>query len=144
MQACKVVKRSSLAKPILKQKLMTELMIHRQLKHPSICHFQHFFEDKDNIYMLLELCPYESLLELLKRRIRLHELEVQYFSIQLISAFKYLKTNKIIHRDLKPANILLGHDLNVKISDFGISAKLNFSGERRSTHCGTPNYMAPE
>ncbi len=55
-----------------------------------------------------------------------------------------MRANKIIHRDLKPANILLGHNLDVKITDFGLSAKLNFVGERRNTHCGTPNYMAPE
>lgn len=82
--------------------------------------------------------------ELLKRRKRIHELEVQCFSLQLVSALKYMRANKIIHRDLKPANILLGHNLDVKISDFGLSAKLNFVGERRNTHCGTPNYMAPE
>jgi serine/threonine protein kinase len=45
---------------------------------------------------------------------------------------------------LKPGNILLGTKLEVKIADFGLAAKLKFIGERRSTICGTPNFMAPE
>jgi serine/threonine protein kinase len=45
---------------------------------------------------------------------------------------------------LKPGNILLGHNLEVKIADFGLAAKLKFAGERRQTVCGTPNFMSPE
>lgn len=52
--------------------------------------------------------------------------------------------NLIIHWDLKPGNLLLGHNLDIKVGDFGLAAKINFAGERRSTTCGTPNYMAPE
>jgi serine/threonine protein kinase len=45
---------------------------------------------------------------------------------------------------LKPGNILLGHNLEAKIADFGLAAQLKFNGERRTSVCGTPNYMAPE
>jgi serine/threonine protein kinase len=50
----------------------------------------------------------------------------------------------IIHRDLKLGNLLLGNNLEIKVGDFGLSAKLKFAGERRKSTCGTPNYMAPE
>ena len=34
--------------------------------------------------------------------------------------------------------------MEVKIGDFGLAAKLEFTGERKRTICGTPNYIAPE
>jgi len=55
-----------------------------------------------------------------------------------------LHNNRIIHRDLKLGNIFLGKDLQVKLGDFGLAAKLEFEGEKKRTICGTPNYIAPE
>jgi serine/threonine protein kinase len=49
-----------------------------------------------------------------------------------------------VHRDLKLANLLLGHNIEVKIGDFSLAAKLNFKGERRTSICGSAAYMAPE
>ena len=54
--ACKVVQKSSLTKSRAKQKLMSEIKIHRSLKHQYVCQFQHFFEDAENVYILLEIC----------------------------------------------------------------------------------------
>ncbi len=34
--------------------------------------------------------------------------------------------------------------MQLKIGDFGLAAKLEFTGEKRKTICGTPNYLAPE
>jgi polo-like kinase 1 len=55
---------------------MSEIKIHRSLHHNNIVGFEHFFEDVENVYILLELCQNQSLNELLRRRKRLHELEV--------------------------------------------------------------------
>ena len=56
----------------------------------------------------------------------------------------YLHQRLIIHRDLKLSNLLLDNQQRVKLSDFGLAAKLQAPGERRKTLCGTPNYIAPE
>jgi serine/threonine protein kinase len=55
---------------------MSEIKIHRGLRHPNICSFKHFFDDKDHIYMILEMCHNETMHELLVRRKRLTELEI--------------------------------------------------------------------
>jgi polo-like kinase 1 len=82
--------------------------------------------------------------ELLKRRKRLHELEVQCYTVQIINALKYLHSHRIIHRDLKLGNLFLNDKMEIKLGDFGLATKLDFDGEKKRTICGTPNYIAPE
>jgi polo-like kinase 1 len=82
--------------------------------------------------------------ELLKRRKRLHELEVKCYTQQVINALKYLHSHRVIHRDLKLGNLFLNDKMQIKLGDFGLATKLDFDGEKKRTICGTPNYIAPE
>lgn len=142
--AAKIIQKSTLTKSRAKQKLMSEIKIHRSLHHPNIVGFEHFFEDAENVYILLELCSNQSMNELLRRRKRLHELEVQCYLMQMISALKYLHSHRVIHRDMKLGNLFINDKMEIKIGDFGLATKLEFDGERKRTICGTPNYIAPE
>jgi len=49
----------------------------------------------------------------------------------------------VLHRDLKIGNTFIDDKMRVKIGDFGLAVRLE-GRERRSSFCGTPNYMAPE
>jgi polo-like kinase 1 len=93
---------------------------------------------------LLEICTNQTLNELLKRRKRLTELEVQCYTVQIVEALKYLHSNRVIHRDLKLGNLFLSDKMEVKVGDLGLATKLEFDGEKKRTICGTPNYIAPE
>lgn len=64
--------------------------------------------------------------------------------LQLISGVDYMHGNRVIHRDLKLGNIFLNDNMEIKIGDFGLAAKLEFSQEKKRTMCGTPNYIAPQ
>ena len=59
-----------------------------------------------------------------------------------MSALGYLHERSVIHRDIKPENILLGHDDQVKIADFGWS--VHEPNSQRTTLCGTMDYLSPE
>ena len=82
--------------------------------------------------------------ELLRRRKRLTELEVQCYVNQIVSALKNVHGQRIIHRDLKLGNLFLSEKMEIKVGDFGLATKLEYEGEKKRTICGTPNYIAPE
>lgn len=144
VQAAKIIAKASLTKSRARQKLISEIKIHKSLHHPNIVNFEHVFEDQESVYILLELCTNQTLNELLKRRKRLTELEVQCYVVQIVSALKYMHSNRVIHRDLKLGNLFLSGQMEIKIGDFGLATKLEFDGEKKRTICGTPNYIAPE
>jgi len=142
--AVKIVEKASLKKTKAKQKLMSEIKIHNSLHHDGIVKFKKYFEDKENVYIILELCPNSSLNDIVKRRKRLTEPEVKFYFYQLIVASQYMHDNSIIHRDLKLGNLFCGNKMKLKIGDFGLATKVSFQGEKKRTICGTPNYIAPE
>ena len=142
--AAKVINKQNLTNERQKQKLRTEIKIHKSLHHNQVVAFEHNFEDDENVYMLLEVCQNQTLNELYKRRVTLTEIEVQCYIIQLVKGLQYLHSHKVIHRDLKLGNLFLTDKMELKIGDFGLATKLDFDGEKKKTVCGTPNYISPE
>ncbi|EDW36785.1 GL25881 [Drosophila persimilis] len=142
--AGKIVSKKLIIKHQQKEKTAQEITIHRDLDHPNIVKFHSYFEDVQNIYIVLELCKKRSLMELHKRRGCITEYECRYYIYQIVQGVKYLHDKHIIHRDLKLGNLFLDDMLHVKIGDFGLATLIAYEGERKKTMCGTPNYIAPE
>ncbi|KAF7695528.1 serine/threonine-protein kinase PLK2b isoform X2 [Silurus meridionalis] len=142
--AAKIIPHARVAKPHQREKINREIELHRALIHKHIVHFYHHFEDKDNIYILLEYCSRRSLAHILKSRKVLTEPEVRYYLKQTVSALKYLHDQEILHRDLKLGNLFVSDSMELKVGDFGLAAKLEPVSNRRKTICGTPNYLSPE
>ncbi|XP_037620896.1 serine/threonine-protein kinase PLK1 [Sebastes umbrosus] len=142
--AGKIVPKSLILKQHQREKMSSEIAIHKSLNHANVVGFQGFFEDDDFVFVVLEICRRRSLLELHKRRKAVTEPEARYYMTQLLNGVQYLHNNRVIHRDLKLGNIFLNDDMEVKIGDFGLATKIEFDGERKKTLCGTPNYIAPE
>jgi len=118
------------------------------MKQRNIVQFFRAFSFQECTYLVLELCPNGSLMDMVKRRKGLTEAEVRFYSVQVAGAIKYMHGKGIIHRDLKMGNIFLDRYMNAKVGDFGLAA-LVVTGKdmqtiRRTTLCGTPNYIAPE
>ncbi|XP_034086100.1 serine/threonine-protein kinase PLK1 [Gymnodraco acuticeps] len=142
--AGKIVPKSLILKQHQREKMTSEIAIHKSLNHANVVGFHGFFEDDDFVFVVLEICRRRSLLELHKRRKAVTEPEARYYMTQLLKGVHYLHNNRVIHRDLKLGNIFLNDDMELKIGDFGLATKIEFDGERKKTLCGTPNYIAPE
>ena len=85
LYAGKIITKASLVKPRAKQKLKSEIKIHKAMKHENVVKFFHHFEDKENIYMLLEICKNISLNDMVKRRKRLKEVEAKWYLGKLVN-----------------------------------------------------------
>lgn len=105
--AAKIIPKANLNKTRSKQKLLSEIRIHKSLLQKHIVQFEHVFEDNENVYILLELCPHQTLNELLKRRKRLTEIEVQTYLVQIIQAVKFMHGERVIHREFSYCKIVL-------------------------------------
>lgn len=142
--AGKIIAKTRIAKPHQRQKIVREVELHKNLKHKHVVEFHSYFEDNENVYIVLENCPRKSLVHMLKQRKVLTEPEVRYHVKQLVEAVKYVHSQNIIHRDLKLGNMLLNDNMQLKIADFGLATRIGYEGEKKMTVCGTPNYIAPE
>ncbi|XP_053361823.1 serine/threonine-protein kinase PLK3 isoform X1 [Clarias gariepinus] len=144
MYAVKVIPQSRVSKPHQRDKITNEIELHRTLQHKHVVKFSHHFEDQDNIYIFLELCSRKSLAHIWKARHTLTDPEVRYYLRQIISGLKYLHNKGILHRDLKLGNFFVNENMELRLGDFGLAAKLETVEQRKKTICGTPNYLAPE
>lgn len=143
--AGKIIPKNAIRKESAKQKLISEIRIHRELRHRHVVKFESCFEDQENVYIVLELCPNGTVMDMVRQRGRLTEYETRYFMIQILDAIRYMHRDcLVIHRDLKLGNFFLDENMEVKIGDFGLAAQLTSDKERKRTICGTPNYIAPE
>uniref|UniRef100_A0A673HXX6 non-specific serine/threonine protein kinase n=1 Tax=Sinocyclocheilus rhinocerous TaxID=307959 RepID=A0A673HXX6_9TELE len=101
-----------------------------------------FYDNKLACLTLTEFCVYCWYLSELDRG--LEEPQIRVVCKQMLEALQYLHSMKIIHRDLKAGNILLTLDGDIKLADFGVSAKNTKTLQRRDSFIGTPYWMAPE
>ena len=124
--------------------VLNEIKLHRSLIHEHICKYEHSFEDKNNVYIIMEYCAEGTLLNFLQKRKKLEEVEIRFYMYQVLKALKYFKLQKLIHRDLTLKNIFLKNYKTIKISDFGLAFKECEFDEKDGFICGTPGYFTPE
>ncbi|XP_026129311.1 serine/threonine-protein kinase 10-like [Carassius auratus] len=124
---------------------ITEIDILASCRHTNIISLMDAIFFEDWLWILIEYCPGGALDDIMLELERgLTEQQISEVCCQSLQALSYLHQHHIIHRDLKAGNILLTMDGQVKLADFGVSAKNDNTLQKRSTFIGTPYWMAPE
>uniref|UniRef100_A0A672GW88 non-specific serine/threonine protein kinase n=1 Tax=Salarias fasciatus TaxID=181472 RepID=A0A672GW88_SALFA len=140
--ALKVLFKKQLEKAGVEHQLRREVEIQSHLRHPNILRLFGYFHDATRVYLILEYAPKGELYSELQRRGQFPEDISATYIMELADALNYCHTKKVIHRDIKPENLLLGGNGELKIADFGWS--VHTPSSRRSTLCGTLDYLPPE
>ncbi|XP_057198949.1 STE20-like serine/threonine-protein kinase isoform X2 [Triplophysa rosa] len=124
---------------------MVEIDILASCDHHHIVKLLDAFYYESKLWILIEFCAGGAVdAVMLELERSLTEPQIRVVCKQTLVALIYLHENKIIHRDLKAGNILFTADGDVKLADFGVSAKNTKTLQRRDSFIGTPYWMAPE
>ena len=123
-----------------------EIEIMYKLHHTNIIKLYGHFEDNNFLYLIMEYMSKGNLYNLISSHKNLSLKFIVSILSNILSSIYYLHnmTPPIIHRDIKAENVLIGENDIIKLSDFGWSNYIYYSGEQRNTYCGTPIYLPPE
>ncbi|KAG8745843.1 spindle assembly checkpoint kinase [Ceratobasidium sp. 414] len=111
-------------------------------RHPNVLRLYGYFHDAKRIFLMLEFAGQGELYKQLSRQGKFTDKRSSRYIAQMADALGYLHSKHVIHRDIKPENLLLGINGELKIGDFGWS--VHAPGNRRTTLCGTLDYLPPE
>ena len=144
--ALKVLFKNQLSAGTVSLLLKREVEIQSRLDHPCILKLFGYFHNEQHVYLILEEATGgEVYKQMSESGGRLSQSLSRKYVLDVSSALSYLRDRHVYHRDLKPENLLLGPDGRVRLSDFGWAVHAPPpTACRRSTLCGTPEYVAPE
>jgi hypothetical protein len=145
--AVKVISKRGKGKKYLNRSYFdTEVdLLNKAQQSPFAVAFHSSFENEKAWYIVMEYCNRGTLRGVCERETQLEPEMARMYIAQLVLAIDSLHEHDIVHYDLKPANVLLDHDGNVCIADFGL-AESDVKHYTSGGMCpgGTRGYRAPE
>ncbi|KAM3132941.1 hypothetical protein pb186bvf_014937 [Paramecium bursaria] len=127
----------------LRQGLITEIKIMKQVQSENIVKLIDVCESASNYYIIQEFCEGGDLAKFLQMHQNLPEEKSKDVLVQILLGFQELIKSGIIHRDLKPANILINKGV-FKLADFGFAKSVDNLSIMLDSCVGTPLYMSPQ
>ena len=104
-----------------------------------------FTTPQNQLWIVMEYCQGGSMTDLLASGIALPEDCIRAVTASVVLGLEYLHgVAQVCHRDIKCGNVLLTAHGHVKLADFGVSAELTNTLNKRKTVVGSPYWMAPE
>ncbi|CAK65886.1 unnamed protein product (macronuclear) [Paramecium tetraurelia] len=122
--------------------VMNEKFLLEHLKHPFLVNMHYAFQDRENLYLVLDILRGGDLRYHIGRMKKFSEEQTKFFACCILLSLQYLHQHGIIHRDVKPENLVFDKDGFLRLTDLGV-ARLNKDSVANDTS-GTPGYMAPE
>ena len=136
MQKLRVVSKRSINSVMNERKLLASL------RHPFIVNMHYAFQDRENLYLVLDYMRGGDLRYHLTRTRTFTEEQARFICACIILGLEYIHSNNVIHRDIKPENLVFDENGYLSITDFGIARIWSLENSKDTS--GTPGYMAPE
>lgn len=128
------------------ESLMSEKRIFEvinSMRHPFLVNLFACFQTAEHVCFVMEYACGGDLMMHIHSDV-FSEPRTVFYSGCVVLGLQYLHENKIVYRDLKLDNLLLDSEGYLKIADFGLCKEGMGFGDRTSTFCGTPEFLAPE
>ena len=130
------------------ESLKSEFNILKKLHYPLISNLYFSFQDKENVFLILDYLPGGSLRSHSPRvypQVAIFsEIQIKFLISNIILSLEYIHNQRIIHRDLKPENLLFDDEGYLHLTDFGISKIYKSDDSPILDISGTPGYISPE
>ncbi|KAM8843409.1 serine/threonine-protein kinase N1 isoform 6-T6 [Synchiropus picturatus] len=146
MYAIKALKKGDIVARDEVESLMCEKRIFEIVNlshHPFLVNLFACFQTPEHVCFVMEYTAGGDLMMHIHTDV-FTEPRAVFYSACVVLGLQFLHDHKIVYRDLKLDNLLLDTDGYVKIADFGLCKEGMGYGDRTSTFCGTPEFLAPE
>lgn len=136
MLKCRIISKRSVTSVMNERKLLSSL------KHPFLVNMNYAFQDRENLYLVMDLLNGGDLRYHISKHRKFSEEQTRFFIACLLLCLEYVHNKGVIHRDIKPENLVFDSNGYLRLTDFGIARIWN--PENAKDTSGTPGYMAPE
>lgn len=123
------------------QVIQQEIIMMRDCRHPNIIAYFGSYLRRGKLWICMEYCGGGSLQDIYQVTGPLNEQQISYMCKETLKGLEYLHSKNKMHRDIKGANILLTESGDVKLADFGVSAQITATINKRRSFIGTPYWM---
>jgi len=131
---------------VISKKSVSSVMNERHLlsilKHPFLVNMVYAFQDRDNLYLLMDIMPGGDLRHHIARHKKFTEEQTKFFVACMVTCLEYIHNQGILHRDIKPENLVFDAQGYLRTTDLGIARV--WRPDNSTDTSGTPGYMAPE
>ncbi len=126
--------------------MKSEIVLARKITHPAVLRTYDYGELDGVPYISMEYVRGLTLKYLLQQSEKIPYSAGLRIAKQLAAGLQAAHDQGVLHRDIKPENVILEHNGNAKIMDFGIARQVTGPGmgKLEGAIVGTPRYAAPE
>ncbi len=144
--ALKVAKTGGFSSDEDVQRFLREARAAAQLRHQHLVPVYESGRDADSYYIVAGYVEGSTLRELLRSGRSFSFCETGELVAKIAAALHFAHAKGIVHRDVKPANIMIDHDGEPQVMDFGLARRHedDLLRTQAGTRMGTPAYMSPE
>ncbi|XP_032637302.1 serine/threonine-protein kinase N1 isoform X2 [Chelonoidis abingdonii] len=146
LYAIKALKKGDIVARDEVESLMCEKRIFETVnssRHPFLVNLFACFQTPEHVCFVMEYTAGGDLMMHIHTDV-FTEPRATFYAACVVLGLQFLHEHKIVYRDLKLDNLLLDKEGFVKIADFGLCKEGMGYGDRTSTFCGTPEFLAPE
>ena len=145
--ALKILQPELTKDPSVIMRFKQELLLASRISHRNILRIHDLTDYEGVKFITMAFIEGKDLNQLLKESRPLPIDRSLKMARQMCEALDAAHAEGVVHRDFKPHNVLVGHNDQVYVSDFGLAtsfetAKMGMT--RTGAFVGTPRYMSPE